>query len=198
MIYWWRGFQDGRRGKGDGENIDIKDAYLRYVGRGRVVPAVPCNLASICLERKVVIVIVSVLDLCTECVIFLKRFILILFTNVNWEQFNIIIYLPGLSDNRVTCCVVFCSIDDVFHSVIRCSLALANCSNSQETIFSRKAKSWALRQLRRASTPTLKHSNLVEVGEYWGYSAEESTEMMVGKVLRSTKTFAEPCILLQC
>ena len=22
MIYWWRGFQDGRRGKGDGENID--------------------------------------------------------------------------------------------------------------------------------------------------------------------------------
>ena len=71
MIYWCRGFQDGRRGKGDGENIDIKDAYLRYVGWGGVVPAVPCNLASIWhLERKVVIVIVSVLDLCTECVIF--------------------------------------------------------------------------------------------------------------------------------
>ena len=83
MIYWCRGFQDGRREKGDGENIDIKDAYLRYVERGEVVPAVPCNLASICLERKVVIVIVSVLDLCTECVIFFKRFILILFTNVN-------------------------------------------------------------------------------------------------------------------
>ena len=63
MIYWCRGFQDGRRGKGDGENIDIKDAYLRYVGQGGVVPAVPHNLASICLERKVVIVIVSVLDL---------------------------------------------------------------------------------------------------------------------------------------
>ena len=29
-----------------------------------MVPAVPHNLASICLERKVVIVIVSVLDLC--------------------------------------------------------------------------------------------------------------------------------------
>lgn len=29
-----------------------------------MVPAVPCNLASVCLERKVVIVIVSVLDLC--------------------------------------------------------------------------------------------------------------------------------------
>ena len=41
------------------------------------------NLASICLERKVVIVIVSVLGLCTECVIFFKRFILILFTNFN-------------------------------------------------------------------------------------------------------------------
>ena len=163
-----------------------------------MVPVVPHNLASICLERKVVIVIVSVLDLCTECVISFKRFILILFANFNWEQFNIIIYLPGLSVNRVTCCVVFCSVDDVFHSVIRCSLALANCSNSQGTIFSRKAKSWALTQLRRASTPTLKHSNLVEVGEYWGYSAEESTEMMMDKVLRSTKTFAEPCILLQC
>ena len=70
-------------GKGDGENIDIKDAYLRYVGQGGVVPGVPCNLASICLERKVVIVIVSVLDLCTECVIFFKRFILILFANFN-------------------------------------------------------------------------------------------------------------------
>ncbi|XP_073259448.1 Fanconi anemia group C protein-like [Porites lutea] len=75
--------------------------------------------------------------------------------------------------------------DDVFHSVIRCSLALANCSNSQGTIFSRKAKSWALTQLRRASTPTLKHSNLMEVGEYWGYSAEESTEMMVDKLVSS-------------
>lgn len=164
--------------------------------RGGVVPAVPCKLASVCLVRKVVIVIVSVLDLCV-CDFF-RRFILILFTNFNWEQFNIIIHFPGLSVNRVTCCVVFCSIDDVFHSVIRCSLALANCSNSQGTIFSRKAKSWALTQLRRASTPTLKHSNLVEVGEYWGYSAEESTGMMVDKVLRRTKTFAEPCILLQC
>ena len=48
-----------------------------------MVPAVPHNLASICLERKVVIVIVSVLGLCTECVIFFKRFILILFTNFN-------------------------------------------------------------------------------------------------------------------
>ena len=121
----------------------------------------------------------------------------ILCTNFKLEQFSIIIHLPGLSVNRVTCCVVFCSVDDVFHSVIRCSLALANCSNSQGTIFSRKAKSWALTQLRRASTPTLKHSNLVEVGEYWGYSAEESTEMMVDKVLRRTKTFAVPLILLQ-
>lgn len=33
----------------------------------------PCNLASICLERKVVIVTVSVLDLCTVCVVFLKK-----------------------------------------------------------------------------------------------------------------------------
>lgn len=93
---------------------------------------------------------------------------------------------------------MFFSIDDVFHSVIRCSLALANCSNSQETIFSRKAKSWALTQLRGASTPTLKHSNLVEVGEYWGYSAEESTEIMVDKVLRSVKIIAVSLILLQC
>ena len=46
-----------------------------------MVPAVPCHLASICLERKVVIVIVSVLDLCM-CEFF-KRFILILFTNSN-------------------------------------------------------------------------------------------------------------------
>ena len=38
-----------------------------------MVPAVPHNLASICLERKVVIVIVSVLDLCTECVIFFQK-----------------------------------------------------------------------------------------------------------------------------
>lgn len=58
-------------------------SQVDVVGWGRVVPAVPCNLASICLERKVVIVIVSVLDLCTECVIFFKRFILILFTNFN-------------------------------------------------------------------------------------------------------------------
>ena len=93
---------------------------------------------------------------------------------------------------------MFCSVDDVFHSVMRCSLALANCSNSQGTIFSRKAKSWALTQLRHASTPTLKHSNLVEVGEYWGYSAEESTEVMVDKVLRSIKISAVPLILWQC
>ena len=45
------------------------------------MPAVSCNLASICLERKVVIVIVSVLDLCM-C-FFFGRFILILFTNFN-------------------------------------------------------------------------------------------------------------------
>ena len=36
-----------------------------------MVPAVPCNLASICLERKVVIVIVSVLGVCM-CDFFLE------------------------------------------------------------------------------------------------------------------------------
>ena len=46
-----------------------------------MVPAVPCKLASVCLVRKVVIVIVSVLDLCV-CDFF-RRFILILFTNFN-------------------------------------------------------------------------------------------------------------------
>ena len=39
-----------------------------------MVPAVPCNLASICLERKVALVIVIVLDLCM-CDFFLKVYL---------------------------------------------------------------------------------------------------------------------------
>ena len=65
---------------------------------------------------------------------------------------------------------------------MRCSLALANCSSAQERNLSRKAKAWVQTQLRRVTTPILKNSNLLEIGEYWGYTAQESTEMMVDKV----------------
>ena len=70
----------------------------------------------------------------------------------------------------------------MFQSVVRCSLALANSSSSHESNVSRKAKAWVQTQLRRATTPNLKNSNLLEMGEYWGYTAQESTEMMVDKV----------------
>ena len=65
---------------------------------------------------------------------------------------------------------------------MRCSLALANCSGVQERNVHRKAKVWAQTQLRRAATPILKSSNLHHIGEFWGYTAQESTEIMVDKV----------------
>ena len=71
---------------------------------------------------------------------------------------------------------------EVFQSVVRCSLALANCSTSHESNVSKKAKAWVQTQLRRATTPNLKKSNLLEIGEYWGYTGQECTEMMVDKV----------------
>ena len=69
---------------------------------------------------------------------------------------------------------------------MRCSLALANCASAQERNINRKAKAWAQTQLRRATTPILKNSNLLEIGEYLGYTAQECTEMMVDKVNYST------------
>ena len=54
----------GGGGRGMARILITSISQVDVVGWGRVVPAVPCNLASICLERKVVIVIVSVLDLC--------------------------------------------------------------------------------------------------------------------------------------
>ena len=92
-------------------------------------------------------------------------------------------YHPDASGNGINYCyLLFPLLDDLFHSVIQCSLALGNCSNSQETNFSRKAKAWALTQLRHATTPILKNNSLLEIGEYCGYTAEESTEIMVEKV----------------
>ena len=73
---------------------------------------------------------------------------------------------------------------------MRCSLALANCASAQERNINNKAKAWAQTQLRRATTPILKNSNLLEIGEYWGYTAQECTEMMVDKVnYRTTLNF---------
>ena len=54
----------GGGGRGMARILITSISQVDVVGWGRVVPAVPCNLASICLESKVVIVIVSVLDLC--------------------------------------------------------------------------------------------------------------------------------------
>lgn len=59
---------------------------------------------------------------------------------------------------------------------------LANCSGVQGRNLNRKAKGWAQTQLRRATTPVLKNSNLHHIGEFWGYTAQESTEMMLDEV----------------
>ena len=59
---------------------------------------------------------------------------------------------------------------------------LANCSGVQGRNLNRKAKGWAQTQLRRATTPVLKNSNLHHIGEFWGYTAQESMEMMLDKV----------------
>ncbi|KAL9950391.1 hypothetical protein ACROYT_G042879 [Oculina patagonica] len=75
--------------------------------------------------------------------------------------------------------------DEVFPCIVRCSLMLTNCSGVQERSVNRKAKVWAQTQLRRATTPVLKHSNLHHFGEFWGYTAQESTEMMVDKLVWS-------------
>ena len=69
----------------------------------------------------------------------------------------------------------------MFHSVVQCSLALANCSSAQGRNTG-KARDWVQTQLRRVTTPTLKNSNLFEIGEYWGYTAQEATEIMLDKV----------------
>lgn len=75
--------------------------------------------------------------------------------------------------------------DEVFQSIVRCSLMLANCSGVQGRNLNRKAKGWAQTQLRRATTPVLKNSNLHHIGEFWGYTARESTEMMLDKLISS-------------
>ena len=59
---------------------------------------------------------------------------------------------------------------------------LANCSGVQGKNLNRKAKGWAQTQLRRATTPVLKNSNLHHIVEFWGYTAQESMEMMLDKV----------------
>lgn len=59
---------------------------------------------------------------------------------------------------------------------------LANCSGVQGRNLNRKAKGWAQTQLRRATIPVLKNSNLHHIGEFWGYTAQESTEMMLDEV----------------
>ena len=59
---------------------------------------------------------------------------------------------------------------------------LANCSGVQGRNLNRRAKGWAQTQLRRATTPVLKKSNLHHIGEFWGYTAKESMEMMLDKV----------------
>jgi len=62
---------------------------------------------------------------------------------------------------------------------------LANSSGVQGRNLNRKAKGWAQTQLRRATTPVLKNSNLHHIGEFWGYTAQESMEMMLDKVKSS-------------
>ena len=59
---------------------------------------------------------------------------------------------------------------------------LANCSGVQGRNLNRRAKGWAQTQLRRATTPVVKNSNLHHIGEFWGYTAQESMEMMLDKV----------------
>jgi len=71
--------------------------------------------------------------------------------------------------------------DEVFQMVVRCSLAMAYCSGMQGRN-SKKAKKWVIMQLRCATTPVLPNSNLIEFGEYWGFTGQECMEMMVDKV----------------
>ena len=59
---------------------------------------------------------------------------------------------------------------------------LSNCSGVRERSVNRKAKVWAQTQLRRVTIPILKSSSLHHIGEFWGYTAQESMEMMVDKV----------------
>lgn len=71
----------------------------------------------------------------------------------------------------------------MFQIVVRCSLLLSNCSAVQEKNLNKKAKSWVQTQLRRATTPILKNSILHHIGEFWGYTAQESLEIMLKKVI---------------
>lgn len=71
--------------------------------------------------------------------------------------------------------------DEVFQMVVRCSLAMAYCSGMQGRN-TEKAKKWMIAQLRCATTPVLPNSNLIEFGEYWGFTGLECMEMMVDKV----------------
>lgn len=74
--------------------------------------------------------------------------------------------------------------DEVFQMVVRCSLAMAYCSGMQGRN-TEKAKKWMIAQLRCATTPVLPNSNLIEFGEYWGFTGQECMEMMVDKLVSS-------------
>ena len=58
---------------------------------------------------------------------------------------------------------------------------MAYCSGMQGRN-TEKAKKWMIAQLRCATTPVLPNSNLIEFGEYWGFTGQECMEMMVDKV----------------
>ncbi|XP_068725843.1 Fanconi anemia group C protein homolog [Montipora capricornis] len=74
--------------------------------------------------------------------------------------------------------------EDAFQTVVRCSFALA-CYCGAQGRKTKKAKDWVLMQLRCVTTPTLPNSNLLEIGEYWGYTAQESMEVMVDELVSS-------------
>lgn len=75
--------------------------------------------------------------------------------------------------------------DEVFQIVVRCSLLLSKCSAVQEKNLNKKAKSWVQTQLRCATIPILKNSILHHIGEFWGYTAQESLEIMLKKLVSS-------------